>query len=103
MTLTLALVLALALALALTLTLAFQVDVRWDSSYEKLRDMVREWEAWMSEQNAAAPAGVNRGYFTSGSFHWWDTNRITLTLTLALTTTLTLTLILALALNNLTL
>ena len=47
----------------------FEVGVRYTSSYEELRDSVRAWEAWMDEQNAAAPAGVSRGYFTSGEFH----------------------------------
>ena len=47
----------------------FEVGVRYTSSYEELRDSVRGWEAWMDEQNAAAPAGVSRGYFTSGEFH----------------------------------
>jgi hypothetical protein len=57
------------------LVFSFQVGIRWDSSYEKLRSMVGQWEGWMGEQNGAAPAGVSRGYFTSGEFHWWDTNR----------------------------
>ena len=47
----------------------FQVGVRYESSYEELRDNVHKWEEWMGEQNAAAPAGVSRGYFTSGEFH----------------------------------
>ena len=47
----------------------FEVGVRYTSSYEELRDSVREWEHWMGVQNAAAPAGVSHGYFTSGEFH----------------------------------
>lgn len=54
---------------------AFRATIRWDSSYEELRDAVDQWESHMDGQNAAAPAGVNQGFFTSGDFHWWDTNR----------------------------
>lgn len=49
--------------------------IRWDSSYEELRDAVDGWEEWMSLQSGTAPEGVSRGFFTSGDFHWWDTNR----------------------------
>ena len=52
----------------------FETDIRWNSPYNELKDKWNEWESYMQLENSDAPAGVNRGYVTSGEFHWWDTN-----------------------------
>ena len=48
----------------------FLGTVRWDSSYEELREAVNAWDAWMDAHNAAAPAGTSLAFFTSADFHW---------------------------------
>jgi len=53
----------------------FRGRVRFDSPFDKID---KEWhliEKWMQEEQTLAPASVNKMYFTSDDFWWYDTNR----------------------------
>jgi 5-methyltetrahydrofolate--homocysteine methyltransferase len=52
----------------------FRSRVRYDDHYDKLDDEWNLIENWIKEKNIQAPSGVNRGYFTSFDFWWYDTN-----------------------------
>lgn len=51
----------------------FKTDVSWRSSYSELKRKYLEWSDYLNAKQADAPAGVNKGFFSSGDFHWWDT------------------------------
>jgi hypothetical protein len=54
--------------------LPFTSRVRYDDHYDTLDDEWQLIETWMKEQTRQAPSGVNRGYFSSFDFWWYDTN-----------------------------
>jgi predicted RND superfamily exporter protein len=54
--------------------LPFTSRVRYDDHYDTLDDEWKLIETWMQDQTRQAPSGVNRGYFSSSDFWWYDTN-----------------------------
>jgi hypothetical protein len=54
--------------------LPFTSQVRYDDHYDTLDDEWNLIETWMQDQARQAPSGVNRGYFSSDDFWWYDTN-----------------------------
>jgi hypothetical protein len=56
------------------ITLPFNSRVRYDDNYDKLDDEWKLIEDWMKGQTEKAPDGVNRAYFSSEDFWWYDTN-----------------------------
>eukprot|EP00538_Stauroneis_constricta_P012591 CAMPEP_0119547884 /NCGR_PEP_ID=MMETSP1352-20130426/1904_1 /TAXON_ID=265584 /ORGANISM="Stauroneis constricta, Strain CCMP1120" /LENGTH=1198 /DNA_ID=CAMNT_0007592951 /DNA_START=90 /DNA_END=3686 /DNA_ORIENTATION=- len=57
------------------ITLPFTSNARWDDPFDVLEKAWNRHEAWFGDMNINAPATVNRGYFSSNDFHWYDTNR----------------------------
>ena len=58
----------------LVITFPFNSRVRYDSEYSRLDDEWHAIEEWSDAQNDDAPEGVNRSYFSSVDFWWYDTN-----------------------------
>ena len=52
----------------------FASRVRFDSSYADLDDEWNLIEDWVEDKLQSAPDGVDKGYFTSFDFWWYDTN-----------------------------
>jgi hypothetical protein len=52
----------------------FLSRVRWDSPFNDLDDEWNLIEKWMDEAKSRAPAGVNKFFFSSYDFWWYDTN-----------------------------
>ena len=55
--------------------LAFPSGIRWDAPLETTGALWDLWEAWVADNAANAPPGLNTAFHTSGSFNFWDTNR----------------------------
>merc|ERR1712150_187315 len=53
---------------------SFNSRVRYDSHFDDLDDEWHLIEGWMDREESTAPAGVDRAYFTSEDFWWYDTN-----------------------------
>jgi hypothetical protein len=52
----------------------FVSRVRWDSPYDALDDEWHAIENWIDAQSQTAPLGVDKGFFCSFDFWWYDTN-----------------------------
>ena len=55
--------------------LAFPSGIRWDAPLDTTGALWDTWEAWIADNTADAPPGLNAAFHTSGSFNFWDTNR----------------------------
>ena len=49
-------------------------SVGWDAPFSQMDEFWKSYEAFLKNERAIAPEGVNKMFHTSGAFWWYDTN-----------------------------